>query len=257
MKSGNKRGAMALVVIVAGLFVHTSSAAVIDIEGRLADSTETSALEWGDNSTRGDSGGTVAIGSNKPDSVFDDDGIVTLTVAANIQDWRTGYSTGSYNAGAEWNIRSSSTATSEAGAISAGAYFEISLDSIGHASDQFSWDAISVSLWRNGSGADTHFQLAIDVDNDGFTVDDLIGIATMPAAGIGGASTISYSGAELDGNMTSGSIRLYTWGSSSVSGNIHLYDVSAEYTVIPEPATLGLIAVFGGGLLFMRRRVIV
>jgi hypothetical protein len=50
------------------------------------------------------------------------------------------------------------------------------------------------------------------------------------------------------------SVRLYYWGQSSISGNFHVYDVTAEYTVIPEPATLSLIAAFGGGVLFVRRR---
>ena len=32
---------------------------------------------------------------------------------------------------------------------------------------------------------------------------------------------------------------------------------SITYDVIPEPATMGLVAVFGGGILFMRRRLMV
>uniref|UniRef100_UPI00356A300B hypothetical protein n=1 Tax=Pontiella sp. TaxID=2837462 RepID=UPI00356A300B len=97
-------------------------AATIDIDGRLADSTEACAMEWGDNSGRGDSGNTTAVpvGSNMPDPVSDYDGTVTLTVAPHIQDWRTGYSAGSYDAGEEWNVRSSSSATTAADAFAAG-----------------------------------------------------------------------------------------------------------------------------------------
>ncbi|WP_372795770.1 sulfatase-like hydrolase/transferase, partial [Pontiella sp.] len=159
------------------------------------------------------------------------------TVAPHIQDWRTGYSAGSYDAGEEWNVRSSSSATTAADAFTAGAYFEITLDSTGSGSAAFTWDAVSVSLWRNGTGADTHFQLAVDAGNDGYTVDDLVGTAVTPSAGIGGAATISYNGSALVQSNTVGTARLYTWGNGSPSGNIHLYDVAADYSVDSGPVT--------------------
>jgi hypothetical protein len=34
-------------------------------------------------------------------------------------------------------------------------------------------------------------------------------------------------------------------------------NVSFEYEVIPEPATLGLVTAMGGGLLFIRRRFMI
>lgn len=259
MKICNKTQAMALLGVVAGMCTHTTRAVLIDIDGRLADSTEACAMEWGDNSARKDSGTTTAVpvGTNKPDPVSDNDGTVKLTVAANIQDWRTGYtpSTITYEIGEEWNVRSSSTSTTAAGAFTQGAFFEITLDSTENASALFTWDAVSVSLWRNGTGADSHFQLAVDAGNDGFTVDDLVGTAATPAAGIGGATTISWSG--VYGSSTTNTVRLYHWGNSSPSGNMHLYDVTAEYTVIPEPATLGLVAALGGGILLVRRRFMI
>ncbi|MDF7797966.1 PEP-CTERM sorting domain-containing protein [Pontiellaceae bacterium B1224] len=259
MKICTKLHAMTLVGVVAGMFAHTASAAVIDINGYLATSTETDG-EWGDNSARTDTSGTGASaepGTNVPDPVFDDDGTVMLTFSANGQGWRTGYSSGSYDIGEEWNVRSSYSATTASNAIVQGGYYEITLDSTGNSSDLFSWDSVSVSLWRNGSGADTTFQLAVDANNDGFDVGDLVGTAATPAAGIGGATTISYSGASLADSVTTDSVRLYTWGNSSINGNIHIYDAVAEYTVVPEPATLGLVAAFGGGILFVRRRFMV
>ncbi|MFC7337850.1 PEP-CTERM sorting domain-containing protein [Haloferula chungangensis] len=252
----NRRNAALLVVAGAaiGMPLQTAGAATIDIEGRLADSTEESALEWGDNSTRGDSSNNLPIGSNMPAPVSDDDGTVTLTVSTNIQDWRTGYSTGSYDAGEEWNVRSSSNAAAATGAFSNGAFFSITLDSTTNSSERFSWQSVAVSLWRNGSGADTTFQLAIDADGNGFTVEDLVGAPETPLDGIAGATTILFDGAELPDNVTSGEVRLYTWGTTSIAGNIHVYDVSADYVVVPEPSAASLMAIVGCGFLLRRSR---
>ncbi|MBK1833281.1 PEP-CTERM sorting domain-containing protein [Roseibacillus ishigakijimensis] len=228
-------------------------AAVIDIDGRLADSNEASDLEWGDNSGRSDSGGSTPIGSNRPAPVVDSDGTVNLTVAANIQDWRTPTSSDPYEAGEEWNVRSSSNATTAQGAFTNNAFFSITLDSTALGGSLFDWDSVSVSLWRNGTGADTDFQLAIDADGNGFTVDDLVGTVSNPGAGIGGATTISFAGGELPQGVTTGEVRLYTWGQGSISGNIHLYDVVAEYTVVPEPSS-ALLFGLGGLFLVWRKR---
>ncbi len=130
------------------------------------------------------------------------------------RDERTGDRVDSYNAGAEWNIRSSSTATSKAGALSAGAYFEVSLDSTSHASDQFLLDAGRVNPWRNGNEVDTHFKLAIDANKKGFAVDDLI--------------DITASGAECSGNVISNQVRLYTLENRSPRGNVDLYNISVD-----------------------------
>ncbi len=210
-----------------------SSASTIDIDGRLANSSESCAMEWGDNSGLGDSGTSAAVGSNIPPAVSDNNGTVQLTVAANISDWRTQYSAGSYDAGEEWNLRSSSTATTAAGAFSQGAYIEISLES----AKLFALDSVSAGIWRNGTGADDTFQFAVDAAGDGFTEDDLVGTASVLDAGIDGAAVISYSGTELAESVTSDSVRLYYWGNGSIYGNFHLYDVSAAYTVESDTVT--------------------
>lgn len=245
MKIDKRIYALALMMML-GMLASTSHAAIIDIDGRLANSTEASDLEWGDNSSLGD---RVTV----PPNAVDDDGTVTLTVGATIQRWRTGYSEGSYDAGEELNICSESSATTAAAAFSSGSYLTITLDSTGNDSDVFSWDSISASIWRNGSGADSTFQFAIDADNNGFTEADLVGTAGVLGTGTANAGTITYNGTALVDSATTAEVRLYTWGSSNAGGNYHLYDVAASYS-IPEPATLGLVGLFGGGLLFVRRR---
>ncbi|WP_372795769.1 hypothetical protein [Pontiella sp.] len=231
MNAHNTKAAMIGFGIIAGMLAHTSGAVSIDIDGRLANSTETCDLEWGDNSGLSDTSGSNPVGSNMPPPVSDEDGTVTLTVSPNIQDWRTGFSTGSYDPGEEWNIRSSATATTAAGAFTQGAFIEIRLNSAVNGWELITLNSVDVSLWRNGSGADTHFQLAIDADGDGFTTNDLVGAAVTPAAGIAGDTTLSYTGASLPTNTTEGIVRLYHWGKSSKDGNMHLYDVAVDYTV--------------------------
>ncbi|MDF7823637.1 hypothetical protein P4B35_06390 [Pontiellaceae bacterium B12227] len=232
MRAWNRIHTMALAVALAGMLAHTSSAVSIDIDGRLANSTEASDLEWGDNSALRDNKGDV------PPAVTDGDGVVQLTVDPNGRVWRTGYSSGSYDPGEEWNLKSGSTATAAAGAFSQGAYIEISLDSTVYAAGLFSWDSVSVSLWRNGTGADDKFQLAIDADGDGFSTNDLVGTTSVLTAGITGDTTITYAGTSLPTNTTTGVVRLYFWGNASPSGNFHLYDVVADYTP-PAAASIG------------------
>jgi hypothetical protein len=51
-------------------------------------------------------------------------------------------------------------------------------------------------------------------------------------------------------NLASTAVITSTVGTGGISINV----VDAQFSAIPEPATLGLLSVFGGGLLFFRRR---
>ncbi|MBK1833280.1 hypothetical protein [Roseibacillus ishigakijimensis] len=228
------RHGKAIIGGAAGILTSLSLSAVeIDIDGRLANSEEESALEWGDNSGRGDSGtvNSVPVGTNRPDPVSDDDGTVTLTVTANIQDWRVHYSAGEYDAGEEWNVRSSHNGLDAEAALANEAYFSITLDTTANGFDLIDWESVSVSLWRNGSGADPTFQLAVDANDDGFDVGDLVGSPTTLEPGLAGASTLSLGRDDLPKGVMTAEVRLYHWGNGSPSGNMHLYDVVAGYEV--------------------------
>lgn len=223
-------------------------AATINIDGRLADSTEASDLEWGDYSSTAD---TATI---SPSFVSDNDGTVTLTVATNGQTWNTSYSSGSYDAGEEWNVRQgidSILPVSETAAASFtnGSYLSISLAS----TSSFDWTSVSASLWRNGAQAPDSFQFAVDTDNDGWDTGDLLGSTSVLAAGIAGADTMT---ANFASGVTGDEVRLYYWdttGSNNAGGNFHVYDVSADYTAVPEPSSAALIGL-GGFALILRRR---
>lgn len=235
---------------VTSLFVISSSqAALIDINGYLAPSTLTDG-EWGDYST-------VPVPATDIDPATDDDGTVLLTVATSgIQVWNTAGNV--YHTGEEWNLSSGSNATTAATAFSSDSYISIALDSTGNSSELFSWDSLSASLWRNGSGADDTYQFAIDANNNGFDPGDLVGTASvLTMTGSTNAETITYTGPPLPDSTTSATVRLYHWGSSNPAGNFHLYDVSANYslTAIPEPSTFfALFAVGGALVMFVRRR---
>jgi len=138
-------------------------------------------------------------------------------------------------------------------------------------------------VWA-GSGAISYAKVAtlgalsrliLDTDNtlSGYTgiisVNNTSGIGTARLS-IGSATTGSFgvdigAGSVLDAiDMTLSSLVLggetiaadtYAYGDFTVAQQAFLFDGGGEITVIPEPATLGLITAFGGAMLFVRRRL--
>ena len=91
---------------------------------------------------------------------------------------------------------------------------------------------------------------------DGTLGDDWIDFVTT---GTTGTMTFANGGADyttaLQGFITAGDI-LKDGASASVSDfSISFSGSETSISVIPEPATLGLVAVFGGGILFIRRKL--
>ena len=157
-----------------------------------------------------------------------------------------------YGAGSEINFtqgNDTTTNTTAATAISLNTFLSFQLSS----TSSFTLDSISLSLWRNGGAASTNFQLAYDAAVPGFGVEDLLGSATnIATSGTGNTFTVSSPIASSAG--TTREVRLYYWGATNGAGNTHLYDVTAAYTVVPEPSTLGMLALCSFGLLSHRRR---
>jgi hypothetical protein len=238
-------------MIILALAAGSASAATIDIDGRLANSTASSALEFGNNSGLADLGVIPAVSVN--------DSTVALDLSTNGQRWQITYSSGTYDNGEEWNIRQEgglNPATTNTAAFTNGTYLEIGLDSTAFGSTSFDWTSLSVSLWRNGTAAPNNFQLAFDTDNNGWDTGDLLGTIVVVGSGITEATTITYNTTNLVSAATSGTARLYYWdttGENNPNGNFHLYDVSADYTAVPEPSSTALLGL-GGLALILRRR---
>lgn len=181
---------------------------------------------------------------------------VSASTSASARNWSTGWTAGGpYSAGAEVNLRAGSAglSTSAADAITNASYVEISLTTPGTA---FDLDSVSVSFWRNGTGAAQNYQLAYSSDAT-WTTADLLGSATnvTTTGTASGLTTVSYSGLSLPTNTTDATVRLYFWGATSNGGNTHYYDVEANYTVVPEPTTFTALLVGLGGcvVLSMKR----
>ncbi len=240
---------MLIIIFVVVIVANAARAATtIAIDGRLI----TDAV--GGTEFSGDA--SMATGSAVPDVVVTD---ATLSMTLSTpQFWHSNWTPANeYDAGEEWNIRQAAVAgtvsKSAADAFTNNSYLEITLDSSAQASELFDLNSISVSLWRNGAQAPDNFQLAVDADNNGFDAADLLGVSSVLASGIDGATTISASG--LTTGVTVETLRLYYWDNTATSnkaGNFHIYDVAADYTVVPEPSTIAMLAL--GGLALRRRK---
>jgi hypothetical protein len=104
----------------------------------------------------------------------------------------------------------------------------------------------NTSIDNSGTYRTAVVKLSLDTGG----VDLWVGDDAVTAIDITAAADISATGATLAGVD---SIRIGNGMDVSVGGLI-LGDTYQDVNAIPEPATLGLIGVFGGGLLFIRRR---
>ncbi len=103
---------------------------------------------------------------------------------------------------------------------------------------------VSFSVRRNGANAPQRYGIAVETGGGTFEAADQIGsnveisdtvvhivAATFPSSGFAG----------LTGPVE---VRLYGWNAAATSGNSHISDASitgGELTVIPEPATAGVL----------------
>ncbi len=215
-----------------GLFVSTAQAVEIDIAGSVA----TSGGEFADYST------TVLNTAFAPSSV--NDGTVDLLIGPGASTvWAT---TGYPGAGSEINFYPGANVSDDENAFTNDVYLNIDLS----ATQQINLDSISVSFWRNGAGAAQDYQFAYSEDAT-WTTDDLLGTAThFTSTGSGNTTTVSIASG-LPTNFTNTSLRLYTW---TGNGNTHLYNVTANYTVVPEASTFTLMGLTLLAALFLKRR---
>ena len=68
--------------------------------------------------------------------------------------------------------------------------------------------------------------------------------------------TVSVGAFSIDQAIINDPARHVQWGFQVKGPNVWATDVApyGSVNVIPEPATMGLLAIFGGGLVFLRRR---
>jgi len=125
-------------------------------------------------------------------------------------------------------------------------------------------DSISVSLWRNGAAAAENYQFAYASDgvylndtqtNAQSTVADTFLGSPVNNTTSGNTNTFTVTSNLSTDFSTLHEVRLYFWDGTDIAGNTHLYDVTANYTVIPEPSSLLLVALgLSVGVLTLRRR---
>ncbi len=231
-------------MVLLGFSSGALHAALIDIDG--------ASNEFSDYSGQGGSNGNPDPWGPSADT----DGDVTLSILNNAVDggntgmsWNNSWSSGSYVVGAEINTMQSQSAGSTdisanaAEAFSENRFLTIQLSTVG---SEISWDSIGVTLWRNGDGAPEFYQFAYDDEGIGFDTGDFLGSSTALSTGIGGIDTVSFSAPGLPTSVASSdTVRLYFWGGTSGTGNFHITEVEAGFTVIPEPSTFSLVILFG------------
>jgi len=125
---------------------------------------------------------------------------------------------------------------------------------------QLNLDGATVSIdgSRNGSGAPNTFYITATTSGTTTTANQIGSSTSLPLTGASNVYDINaaFSGAEWDGLTDEVEIRIYG-GGNSTTGNMHFNDMSitgGSIVAIPEPATLGIVVVFGGSILFIRRQ---
>lgn len=103
----------------------------------------------------------------------------------------------------------------------------------------------------DGNVIDGTVSLSLNADHGNGTYDYLYEVSYVNGATSNSASQV-FSG--VTGNNVVNLAHLSNVSTMSVAGDTWtVTGASAEFTAIPEPATLGLVAAFGGGILFLRR----
>lgn len=142
--------------------------------------------------------------------------------------------------------------------VAGGGVGELNLNNFGSISFTIDADAgykvdltsIDLSAWRNGGGAAPNFTFQVSIDGGA-----LQEYGTTISAGTPGAFT-DYTFTETLSSVDGGTAEIFYAPTPATTGNIHVngLTVNGGITAIPEPATLGLVALFGGGIVFIRRR---
>ncbi|MEI6892813.1 MAG: PEP-CTERM sorting domain-containing protein [Pontiella sp.] len=109
----------------------------------------------------------------------------------------------------------------------------------------FSNSSLSTEGYKTGVGRITLGASATS------SIDLWVGANAVDAVDISGASDATLTGLQLE-DVTQ--VRFAAGADTYSYDNFILGDTYTDVGAIPEPATLGLLGVFGGGLLFIRRR---
>lgn len=135
------------------------------------------------------------------------------------------------------------------------------------AGSQLEVNEVKFDYWNeasNGSSYSVAYALRSSVD--GFASDLVVSDGGYLNGFIPYTDTTVYNavatlGAAFEG-LSSVEFRLFTYGDlgfnqSGERGRLDNIYTSGATSVVPEPATLGMVAVFGGGILFIRRRFMI
>jgi hypothetical protein len=118
---------------------------------------------------------------------------------------------------------------------------------------QFDFASMSVDLnggTGNGSGTFDGFSA---VSFGSFTVAGEVGVANGLTLALADGKDLDLTAGGLDSNLQ----MVYDTAQGSVGGGYRPEAWSFQVTVIPEPATLGMVLVIGAGLLFIRKRFMI
>jgi len=215
-------------LIAVGVFAAGSHAAV------LADYPFTD----GSNATR-------ASQDSDPDSVAGDftDGPGLTTTALD---------TGVGNPSPSWRVGQGDTTDSLSGAKSGDDYASITITPA--TGKQIDFTQFSLDVAKDGPSADNKASIQVEASTNGFSssvfVGELTGVGGNTSSFTEGDFTITDSALQGVGGATE--FRIYIWDAGATSGGVFIDNAQVQGTVIPEPASLGLLGL--GGLMMLSRR---